>query len=398
MAMVNYIFATDEQRELAQGAYDILKNELLPKIDELEKADDYHGQFPMDVFQTLVDVGYYGMNIPEEYGGLGLDIVTQALIIEEMAKIDAGFTFSAYNMGTYFPQILQTGLPEEEKRAWAERILAGEERGTFAVTESNAGSDAGAMKMTAVPDGDEWVLNGTKTFITSAPMATFVLVAAWTDKTKRASEGVTFFLVEKSRGWEVGRKEFKMGLKLSETAELIFDDVRVPKDHVIGEVGKGFGTALGVISTEGRTVGTAMNLGIAEAALEKAVTYAKERRQFGKRIIDFQGIGFMIADMQARTDASRALLYETLQAMNSGVKVGKRLSSEVKCYVSDNTMQTCTDAVQVLGGYGYMHEYQVEKYMRDAKIFQIFSGTNQIQRNTIVKELAGRDPQKAARK
>lgn len=393
--MVNYIFATEEQKEFAMGAREIMEKELLPRIDELEKADDSHGEFPMDVFQKLVDAGYYGMNIPEEYGGLGLDQVTQALIIEEMSKIDVGFTFSFYNMGTYFPQILQTSMPEEEKRAWAEKILSGEARGTFAVTESSAGSDAGAMRTTAVLDGDEWVINGSKTFITSAPVANFVLVAAWTDKTKRASEGVTFFFVEKERGWEVGRKEYKMGLKLSETAEVIFDNVRVPKDHVIGEVGKGFGTALGIVSTEGRTLGTAMNLGLAEAALDKAIEYAKERRQFGKRIIDFQGVGYLIADMQARTDACRAFLYETLQGIVNGKPVSKRVASEIKCYVSDCTMQTCTDAVQVLGGYGYMHEYMTEKYMRDAKIFQIFSGTNQIQRNTVMKEIAGRDPQKA---
>ena len=267
--MVNYIFATEEQKEFAQGAYDILKNELLPQIDDLEKADGSLGKFPMDVFQTMVDAGYYAMNIPEEYGGLGLDNVTTALIINEMAKIDAGFTFSHYNMGVYFPQILQTSMPEEEKQMWADKLLSGEARGTFAVTESGAGSDAGAMRTTAVLDGDEWVINGTKTFITSATMANYILVAAWTDKSKRASEGVTFFFVEKERGWEVARKEYKMGLKLSETSEVIFDNVRVPKDHVIGEVGKGFGTALGVIGTEGRVLGTAVNLGIAEAAVEK---------------------------------------------------------------------------------------------------------------------------------
>lgn len=392
--MVNYIFATDEQREYADIARQIMEKELLPHIDEYEKADNGRGIFPMEVFEKLVESGFYGMNIPESYGGLGLDQVTQALIIEEMSKVDVGFTFSFYNMGTYFPQIMQTSMPEEEKQMWADRILSGEARGTFAVTESGAGSDAAAMKTTAVLDGDEWVINGTKTFVTSAPVANYILVAAWTDKTKRANEGVTFFFVEKERGWEVGSKEYKMGLKLSETAEVIFNDVRVPKDHVIGEVGKGFGTALGIISTEGRTVGSAMCLGLAESALEKAVAYAKERRQFGKRIIDHQGVGFMLADMQARTDACRAMIYETLRGIVEGKKVSKRVASEVKFYVSDATMQTCTDAVQVLGGYGYMHEYMTEKYMRDAKIFQIFSGTNQIQRNTVAKELAGRDPLK----
>lgn len=394
MDKVKYLFATEEQKEFANFAREILETKLLPRIEEFEKGTDGLGQFPMDVFQTMVESGLYAMNVPESYGGAGFDTVTQALIVNEMAKVDHGFTFSFYNMGTYFPQIMMTSMPEEEKREWAGKLISGEARGTFAVTESGAGSDAGAMRTTAVLDGDEWVINGTKAFITSAPMANFVLVAARTDKTKPASLGTTFFFVEKERGWTVGKKEHKMGLKLSETAEMIFDEVRVPKDHVIGEVGKGFGTAMGIISTEGRVIGAAIDLGIAEAALEIAIEYAKERRQFGKRIIDHQGLGFMIADMQTRTDASRALLYETLQAFNKGIKVDRRLCSEVKYFVSDNTTKTCSDAIEVLGGYGYMYEYRVEKMLRDAKIFQIFSGTNQIQRNTVVRQLAGRDPLK----
>jgi alkylation response protein AidB-like acyl-CoA dehydrogenase len=215
-------------------------------------------------------------------------------------------------------------------------------------------------------------------------------VAAWTDKTKKASQGISFFLVEKERGVQVGKKENKMGLKTSETSEVIFDDVRVPETYVIGEVGHGFITSMEVISTEGRAIGTSFNLGIAQAALDCAVNYAKIRRQFGKRIIDHQGIGFMIADMQARTEASRALMYEALVCQRDGIKTGY-LPSLLKMYITDQTMQTTVDAVQILGGYGYMKDYPVEKLMRDAKIFQIFSGTNQIQRRTIARAIAGRD-------
>lgn len=382
--------ATEEQKQLADEARKFLEKELAPRIEELEHADDGKGQFPLDLLKKLADLGYFGMNIPEEWGGLGFDGVTQAIICEEMSRIDAGFTFSFYNAGTYFPLILKTTMPKEEKQNWADRILTGDAIGCFCITESGAGSDAAAMTTTAVKDGNEWVLNGTKCFASNGPIANYFIIAAWNDKTKRANEGITCFLIEKDRGVQIGKKESKMGLKLSETSELILDNVRVPEDHVIGEVGKGFSTAIGTISSEGRVLGTSFMIGLAQAALDTAVEYAKTRRQFGKRIIDHEGLGFLIADMQARTDASRALLYDTLRASDAGVSPG-RLSSVAKMFISDCTMQTTTDAVQVLGGYGYMKDYPVEKYMRDAKIFQIFSGTNQIQRRTIAKLLAGKD-------
>ena len=392
--MVEYLLATEEQKELAMGARAILEKELLPQIEALEHADEDRGKYPMDVHQKLAEAGYFGMNVPEEWGGLGFDIVTQALIMEEMAKIDAGFTFSFYNAGTYFPMILASGLTKEEKQEWADGILAGEKLGCFCITEPGAGSDVTAMRTVARKEGNEWVITGTKCFASNAPISNYFLVAAWTDKEKRASEGITFFLVEKERGVEIGKKERKMGLKLSETSEVIFDEVHFPEDHVIGEVGKGLKLSLDLISNEGRAVGMSFNLGLAQAALDAAVAYTKERRQFGKRIIDHDGLGFLIADMKARTEASRGLLYYTLNALKEGKKIGT-MGSVCKMYISDCTMQTAVDAVQCLGGYGYMKDYPVEKLMRDAKIFQIFSGTNQIQRRTIARALAGRDPQKA---
>lgn len=388
--MVHYRFATEEQRDLANTARLILEKELAPRLEELEKANHGLGEYPMDVHEKMAEAGFYGMNIPEEWGGLGFDPVTQAIITEEMAQVDAGFTFAFYNYGTYFPMILKTGMSKEEKLSWAERIISGELMGTFCFTESSAGSDPAAMRTTAVQDGNDWVINGTKCFASGAPKANYFLVAAWTDKTQRASRGVSFFLVEKERGVQIGRKENKLGLKLSETSDAIFEDVRVPSNHMVGEVHLGFTTALSLISEEGRALGTSFNLGIAQAALDHAVSYAKTRRTFGKRIIDHQGIGFMIADMQARTEASRALMYEALCCQRDGIKTDY-LNSVVKLYVTDHTMQTTLDAVQVLGGYGYMKDYPVEKLMRDAKIFQIFSGTNQIQRKNIAKAIAGKD-------
>lgn len=388
--MVEYLLATDEQRELAETAYMITKKELSGRIEELEKADEGRGVFPVDVLETLAEAGYYGMNIPEEWGGLGFDKVTQALIMEQIAKVDAGFAFTHYNLGAQARMILETGLSRAEKQMWMDRTIAGEARGCFCLTEAGAGSDAAAMKTTAVKEGSEWVINGTKCFASNAPLANYFLVAAWTDKTQRASRGVTMFFVEKERGVQIGKKEYKMGLKLSETSDVIFDNVRVPEDHVVGEVGLGFGKSLSHITSEGRALGMSFNVGLAQAALDTAVDYAKVRRQFGKRIIDHEGLAFLIADMKARTEASRALMYQTLLAQDQGIDTGT-MPCICKMYISDCTMQTTTDAVQVLGGYGYMHDYPTEKYMRDAKIFQIFSGTNQIQRRTIARALAGKD-------
>ena len=390
--MVRYPFATEEQKELADGARKIVDKELLPYLEQYEKGPDGLGEYPMEVHQKLAEAGYYGMNIPEEWGGLGLDIVTRALITEEIAKVDAGFAFSFTCSGNYFPEILNTSMPDEVKQEWADRILSGEAMGCLAMTEPSAGSDATAMRTTAVKDGDEWVINGTKCFITNAPHAAFFLVAAWTDKTKKASQGVTLFFVEKERGVQIGKHENKLGIRLSETSEVVLDDVRVPEDHVVGEVGKGFIQTMHHIS-ETRCLHGIYSTAIAQRALDYASDYAKQRRQFGKRIIDQQAVAFMLADMKARTETCRALIYQTLCCIRDGIPVGDN-SNIVKLMCADNAMQTTIDAVQVLGGYGYMKEYPVEKLMRDAKIFQIFGGTSQILRRTIGKNIAGRDPER----
>lgn len=392
---IGYLMATDEQKELAENARNILEHELpLSRIEELEKADDGRGAYPLDVHQKLCDAGYYAMGIPEEYGGLGLDAKTQAVIHEEMARVEAGFTFSFMCAGSHFNYILATKIPESEKRKWAESHLSGKSLGCFALTEPGAGSDAKAMRTTAVKDGNEWVINGTKCFITNAAdYSDHFCVAAWTDKSKGAREGVTYFFVEKDRGVKIGKHEDKLGLKLSVTGELILEDVRVPEDHVIGEVGGGFGASLDHIQMWGRPSGCAVYLGLAQSALDNAIDYAKVRRQFGKRIIDHEGVGFKIADMETRVMASRAYLYQTLDALQAGVAT-RNMTAGLKMFVSDCALQNALDAMQVYGGYGYMRDYPIEKLVRDARIFTIFGGTNEIQRKNMAKATAGRDPEK----
>ena len=391
--MVSYALATQEQIELAETARKILEKSLAPRIEELEAADGGLGLYPMDVHQELADAGYYGMGVPEEYGGLGLDVVTQAIILEEMGKVDAGFAFSFAGSCSQWDRILMTSMPEEEKRAWMERVVTGT-MGCFTLTEPGAGSDAAAMRTSAVYDEktNEWVINGTKCFASHAPNAEYFICFAWTDKSKRASQGVTAFFVEKDRGVKLGKKENKMGLHLSETADVIYEDVRVPADHVIGEVGKGFGMALSGIKTASALTNCCPCLGTAQAALDLAIDYAKTRRQFGKRIIDHQGLGFIIADMMMRLESARAMLYEFLNCEMQGSD-SRMLEFMIKPYISEQCFQVCDDAIQVLGGYGYMKDYPVERYMRNLRIFRIFGGTNQIKRKNLIKAIAGKDPE-----
>jgi len=392
--MVNYLFATEEQKELANEAKKILENELKPRIDELDEANGGLGGYPMDVHMKLVEAGFYGAYIPEEWGGLGLDPVTLGVIYEEMGKIDSGFAFAFAGSGCEFPKILKTSMPDEEKRKWADKIINEGAMGSFNLTEPNAGSDAAAIRTTAVFDEktNEWVINGTKCFCSNAPTASYFICVAWTDKTKRASEGVTAFFVEKERGVQIGRQERKMGLHLAGTSDVIYDNVRVPADHVIGQVGKGFAEALGGIKGASALVNCCSSLGMAQSAYDQAVEYAKTRRQFGKRIIDFQAVGFMLADMETKIEAARALMYESLTCARDGVDSG-HVDLMIKQYVTDTVMQVCEDAVQVAGGYGYMKDYPFERYMRNAKIYQIFGGTNQIKRKNLMKVIAGKDPE-----
>lgn len=384
--MVEYLLATEEQKQIAELAGRIVARELAPQLETLEHANEGRGAFSKDVARTLAKAGFASVSIPKKWGGLELDLTTICLIGEEMAKIDAGFAFNFLSIGLNWKFLEQTGLSDEEKRRYADGYHSGERMSAFCLTEAQAGSDTSRVATTAYQDGDEWVINGRKCFVTGGYSADHYFVVAWTDKTKSQGKGMTMFLVERERpGVSVGKLENKMGLKTSETCDVIFDEVRVPTDHVVGTVGRGLIVSLGHLHVS-RCYAMSFALGIADAAIDYAVKYAQERETWGKPVIQHQGLGFLLADMKMRTDASRALLYQTAAAVDRGLDIGT-LSSSVKAYVSDCTMQTTTDAVQVLGGYGYMKDYPVEKLMRDAKIFQIFDGTNQIQRWLIARDL-----------
>lgn len=393
--MIHYVLATEEQKEFGAGAREIVEKELRPHIEEYEAADNGLGVYPQEVHDKLVEAGYFGVTIPEEYGGLGLDPITEAVILEQIAEVDGGFAFAFASASAQWPNILKTHMTDEEKQEWMDKVLAGT-IGAFGLTEANAGSDPAAMRTSAVYDEktDEWILNGTKCFCSGAPNAEYFIIMAWTDKTQRASRGITAFFVEKSRGIQIGKKENKMGLHLSETAEIVMEDVRVPASHIIGELNRGFGEALGVLKATSALCNCCPVLGMAQAALDVATDYAKTRRQFGKRIIDHQAVGFMIADMATKVSAARAMLYQFLEAVVADAD-DQNLSLMIKYYITDLCNEVCNTAIQVLGGYGYMKDYPVERYMRNARIFQIFGGTNQIKRKNLAKAIAGRDPEAA---
>lgn len=388
MTRVEYPFATAEQKQLAELAGKILENELKPRLSELEEGDEGKGHFPMDVYQTLGKAGFLGMAIPKKYGGLELDCVTRCLIEEEMAKVDAGFAFAVHGTSNLqFPYIVSSRLSEEEKQRWADRIMAGEALGAICFTEPQAGSDASAIKTTAVydPETDEYVINGLKCFASNGPIADHFIIFAWTDKTQRPSRGISAFLVERERGVKTGSIENKMGLKLSKTSDIVLEDVRVPADHLCGKEGAAYKTFLAGMD-EIRVSGMVFSLGIAQAAIDAACEYALVRQTMGQPIIRHQGLGFLLADMQTRTDAARALLYQGARCVDAGIPLGTTSSSS-KNFVSNATVQTVLDAMEVMGGYGYMKDYPVEKLVRDAKIFTIFDGTTEINKMVIARML-----------
>ena len=383
--MVEYKFATQEQKELAELGREILESELKPRLHELEEANGGKGCYPLDVHKKMAEAGFTSMSIPESWGGLDFDAVTKCLVLEEMGKVDAGFTFNMYGGTVYFDHIAMSGIPEEDKQKWADSMCAGDTIIAFCLTEPQAGSDASAIKTTAVKDGNEWVINGTKCFITNGPTANLFIVYAWTDKTKSPGKGISAFLVEKERGVQVGSIENKMGIKLSCTSEIILDNVRVPEDHLIGELGRGLKYALSGIGTA-RVVTLAIDLGVAQAALDYAGKYAQERVTMGKKIMDHDRVADLLSHMQTKVAAARALLYYSACCIDKGLEEGW-LSSATKNFIAETAMDVTIKAVQVFGGYGYMKDYPVEKLMRDAKIFEIFEGSTQINDLVIARAL-----------
>lgn len=362
------------------------------KIKPIREHYDEVNEFPREMIEVFAQADLCGLYIEEKYGGMGGGVMELSIAVEELSKVCSGIalTMAASALGTY--PIMMYGT-DEQKQKYLPRVASGKSLAAFGLTEANAGSDAGAIATTAVRDGDEYVLNGTKQWITNAGEADIYTIIAKTDKTK-GSRGASAIIVEKDTpGFTFGKKENKMGIRASATRELIFQDCRVPKENLLGKEGLGFIVSMRTFDVSRPGV-AAQALGIAAGALEEAVKYSRERRQFGKPICSFQGIQFMLADMATQVEAARALVYLAARYIDSGAKDISKISAMCKLHASDTAMRVTTDAVQVFGGYGYMKEYPVEKMMRDAKITQIYEGTNQIQREIIglnlIKEAAAR--------
>ncbi|MCX5082158.1 MULTISPECIES: acyl-CoA dehydrogenase [Streptomyces] len=360
------------------------------KIAPFAAAVDEEARFPQEALDALVANDLQAVHVPESYGGAGADALATVIVIEEVARVCASSSLiPAVNKLGSLPVILSGS--EELKKKYMTPLAKGEGMFSYCLSEPDAGSDAAGMKTRAVRDGDFWVLNGVKRWITNAGVSEYYTVMAVTDPTKR-SKGISAFVVEKSdEGVSFGAPERKLGIKGSPTREVYLDNVRIPADRMIGEEGTGFATAMKTLDHTRVTI-AAQALGIAQGALDYAKGYVKERKQFGKPIADFQGIQFMLADMAMKIEAARALTYQAA-AKSERVAAGGEggdltfQGAAAKCFASDVAMEVTTDAVQLLGGYGYTRDYPVERMMRDAKITQIYEGTNQVQRIVMARNL-----------
>lgn len=366
---------SDEAKDLLQDVHEFCENEVKEQCKEYDKS----GEWPKEIYDKAIEMQLHSLEIPEEYGGPGLSRVDIAALIEEMARADAGFatTISASGLGT--KPVLIAGN-EAQKKHVCEVIVNGG-FGAFALTEPGAGSDPAAGTTTAKKDGDSYVLNGRKCFITNGGIADFYCVTALTDKSKGV-KGMSIFLIDAGTpGLSSGHEEDKMGIRTSNTADVVLEDVRVPAENLLGNEGDGFKIAMQTLDQARAWMGV-VSTGISQRAMDESIAYCKERVQFGKPVIKFQAMQFKIADMAIKIETSRQMNAYALNLMD----MGKRHSKEAaiaKCYASDKAMEIATEAVQMFGGYGYSREYPVEKLMRDAKIFQIFEGSNEIQRIVI---------------
>ncbi|OGS45000.1 MAG: acyl-CoA dehydrogenase [Elusimicrobia bacterium RIFOXYD2_FULL_34_15] len=379
---------TDEQKMIVELARKVAQEKIKPVRQEYDES----GEFPWDIVKELSQADLMGLYIAQEYGGFGGGVMELCLAVEELCKVDGGISLAlaATALGT-FPIILFG--TDEQKKKYLPRIAKGEALAAFGLTEPESGSDAGATKTTAKKEGDYYILNGTKCFITNGGMAEIYSVIAMTDKA-RGSRGASAFIVEKGTpGFTFGKKENKMGIRASATCELIFQDCKVPKANLLGKEGAGFIVAMKTLD-QSRPGVAAQALGIAAGALDESIEYAKTRKQFDHPISSFQAIQHMLANMATEVEAARALVYAVARAVDKGDKDVSGASAMSKLYASDVAMRVTTDAVQIFGGYGYMKEYPVEKMMRDAKITQIYEGTNQIQRNVIALDLIKKSAKK----
>jgi alkylation response protein AidB-like acyl-CoA dehydrogenase len=372
---------SDEHEALRDAVRALAEKEIAPYAAEV----DDQGRYPAEARDALVKAGFHAIVIPEEYGGEGADELAGCIVIEEVARICASSSLIPAVNGLGLTPILLSAS-HELKQQVLPSIAAGEQMISYALSEREAGSDAASMKTRARRDGDTWVLNGTKAWITNAGESSWYTVMAVTDPEKKAN-GISAFVVHRDDpGFEVGPKERKLGINGSPTREIYFQNCVIPGDRIIGAEGTGFKTALATLDHTRPTIG-AQAVGIAQGALDVALAYVKERKQFGKQIAEFQGLQFMLADMAMKVEAARQLVYVATARAERGEPNLGFISSAAKCFASDTAMQVTTDAVQLLGGAGYTKDFPVERMMRDAKITQIYEGTNQIQRVVMARSI-----------
>lgn len=371
-------FTLSEEHEMIRKMVrNFARNEVAPTAAERDEEE----RFDMDIFKKMAELGLTGIPWPEEYGGIGSDYLAYCIAVEELSRVCAstGVTLSAHTSLAGWP-VYKFGT-EEQKQKYLRPMAQGEKIGAYGLTEPGSGSDAGGMKTTARLEGDHYVLNGSKIFITNGGIADTYIVFALTDPASR-QRGTSAFIVEKDfEGFSVGKKEKKLGIRSSPTTEIVFEECKVPKENLLGKEGEGFKIAMMTLDG-GRNGIAAQAVGIAQGALDASVDYAKEREQFGKPIAANQGISFKIADMATSIEASRLLTYQAAWLESEGLPYGKE-SAMSKLMAGDTAMKVTTEAVQIFGGYGYTKDYPVERYMRDAKITQIYEGTQEIQRLVI---------------
>lgn len=378
---------TEEHEMIRQAARDFAQKEIVPIAAEFDET----GDFPSKTIKKMGEMGFMGIEVPEEYGGAGMDTLAYVLALEEICKADASHgTIMSVNNSLFCYGLIHFGS-EAQKQKYLRGVASGQAIGAYSLTEPMSGSDAGTMRSRAVRDGDSYVINGRKSWVTSAPVADYIVLFTMTQPEKH-HRGITAFIIETDKpGFGLGKKEPKLGIRASATSEIVFEDYRVPTENRLGEEGEGFKVAMTVLDA-GRIGIASQALGIAEAAYEASVTYAKEREAFGQKIGEFQGISFKLADMKTRIEASRLLIYNAALAKERSKKTGDRFTLEAsmaKLFASETAMFVTHAAVQIHGGLGYSKELPVERYFRDAKITEIYEGTSEIQRMVIARMETG---------
>jgi alkylation response protein AidB-like acyl-CoA dehydrogenase len=375
---------TEQQEEIQQLAREFARSEIAPHADKWDRD----AEMDPGIIRKLAELGFLGMMVPEQYDGLGLDTVTYLVALEEIAAVDASVAVAMSVHNSLPTQMILRYGSEAQRERYLPAMARGEWLGAFALSEPEAGSDAAAMTTQAARDGDGWVLNGTKAWVTSGNQAGVILAMARTDRPgeRRGARGISAFIITPElEGFHVGKKENKLGLRASPTVQLSFDRLRVSADHLLGREGMGFVYAMQSLDN-GRLGVAAQAVGIARAALEYSVRYAAERRQFGHPLKEFEAIQFKLANMATRITAARALLYSAASAKDRGEPI-TQFSSMSKLFASETAMWVTTEAIQIFGGYGYMKEYPVERLFRDAKVTEIYEGTSEIQRIVIARQL-----------